>query len=82
MELSAAGLFRVKWTEQIQEEWISRLIENRPDLDRTRLERTRALMAAAVPDCLVQEYESLIPSFCPTPTTVTFSPPRSIATLT
>jgi predicted nucleic acid-binding protein len=62
MELSAAGLFRVKWTEQIQEEWISRLLENRPDLDRTRLERTRALMAAAVPDCLVQEYESLIPS--------------------
>jgi len=62
MELSAAGLFRVKWTEQIQEEWITRLLENRPDLDRARLERTRALMAAAVPDCLVQGYESLIPS--------------------
>ena len=62
LELSAAGLFRAKWTEQIQEEWITRLLENRPDLERARLERTRALMAAAVPDCLVQEYESLIPS--------------------
>jgi len=62
MELSAAGLFRAKWTERIQEEWISSLLKSRPDLDRTRLERTKELMTAAVPNCLVQGHESLIAS--------------------
>ncbi len=41
MELSAAGLFRAKWTDEIQEEWISNLLKKRPELQRTQLERTR-----------------------------------------
>src|SRR5437016_5795774 len=62
MEISAAGLFRAKWTDQIQEEWISNLLKNRGDLTRQQLERTKSLMESAVPDSVVHGYETLVPS--------------------
>ena len=37
------------------------LLENRPELSREQLERTRQLMDAHVRDCLVADYEDLIP---------------------
>ena len=39
---------------------MAHLIENRPDLDRGKLQRTRALMDAAIDDCLVTGYGSLV----------------------
>ena len=60
MELATAGLFRAKWSEQIQEEWIESLLKKRPDLNRERLERTKKIANKAVPDCLVEGYKSLI----------------------
>jgi hypothetical protein len=60
MELAAGGLFRAKWTDQIHEEWISNLLDGRPDLTRAQLVRTRDLMNRAVPDSLVRGYEALI----------------------
>jgi hypothetical protein len=67
MELAATRLFQPKWTNQIQGEWISAQLRKRPELA-SRLERTRALMDAAVLDCLVEGYEYLIPSIeCPDP---------------
>lgn len=60
VRLAQTGLFRGRWTAQIHEEWIQTLLANRPDLTRVRLERTRTLMDAAVPDCLVTGHESLI----------------------
>ena len=62
MELAMAGLFRAKWTDAIHEEWIRNLLTNRPDLTEAKLARTRSLMDAAVPDCLVFDYQALIPS--------------------
>lgn len=59
MELSATGLFRAKWTEKIHDEWIGNLLKKRPDLNPEQLQRTRDLMNAAVPDCLVDNYEKL-----------------------
>ena len=60
------GLFRAKWSDRIHEEWISNLIQNRPELERAKLERTKELMNDAVLDCLVSGYEHLIPSIaCP-----------------
>ena len=59
MRLSVTGLFRARWTDRIHEEWITAVLRNRPDLHRDQLERTRALMDAAVPDCLVTEYEGI-----------------------
>jgi predicted nucleic acid-binding protein len=62
MELSAAGLFRAKWTDRIQEEWITNLLLKRNDLKREQLDRTKELMARALPDCLVNGFEALEPS--------------------
>jgi hypothetical protein len=53
MHLALTGLFRAKWTADIHEEWISALLRNRPDLTRTKLERTRMLMDQHATDALV-----------------------------
>ena len=62
MYLATTGLFRAKWSAAVQEEWIFNLLENRPDLTRDKLERTRHLMEKHAPDALVTNYEDLIPS--------------------
>jgi predicted nucleic acid-binding protein len=61
MQLAVSHLFSAKWTNEIHEEWMRNLLENRPDLRREQLERTRNLMNAHVQDCLVTGYEELIP---------------------
>ncbi len=60
MYLSNTGLFRARWSNQIHDEWIRNLMKNNPSLQREQLERVKSLMNAHVPDCLVEEYESLI----------------------
>lgn len=59
LSLAVTGLFRARWTARIQQEWIDAAIRDRPELA-GRLQRTRALMEAAVPDALVGGYEELI----------------------
>jgi len=59
LRLSISGLFSAKWTDQIHDEWITNLLETRPDLE-DKLPRTHELMNQAVPDCLVTGYKSLI----------------------
>lgn len=61
MHLSLSGLFRARWTNEIHEEWINNLLEQRPDLNRIQLERTRALMNTHILDALVENYETLTP---------------------
>lgn len=61
MHLALTGLFRAKWSADVHEEWISALLEKRPDLTRAKLERTRALMDRQAVDALVTGYEDLIP---------------------
>jgi hypothetical protein len=60
--LAQTGLFRAHWSNDIHEEWISNVLRNRSDLQRGDLEKTRQLMDSAVLDCLVFDYEALIPS--------------------
>jgi hypothetical protein len=60
MQLAAEDLFHARWTDRIHDEWITQLLENRPDLDRPRLERRRKLMDENAHDCLVTGYEDLI----------------------
>jgi hypothetical protein len=60
MYLTGSDLFQARWTDRIHEEWIRSLLENRPDLNRESLERTRRQMNAYVDDCLVTGYEPLI----------------------
>jgi hypothetical protein len=61
MHLALTGVFRAKWSSDVHEEWIRNLLENRPDLTREKLERTRQLMDKAAPDALVTGYQHLIP---------------------
>lgn len=62
MSLAQTGLFRARWTEQIHDEWTRNLRKNRPELKEETLKRTRELMNAAVPDCLITGYEPIIES--------------------
>lgn len=54
------GLVSARWTERIHDEWMRNLLQNRPDLDRKKLQRTRELMDAAIPGSLVEHYEHRI----------------------
>lgn len=60
MHLAMAGLFRARWSAGVHKEWMTRLLENRPDLKREQLQRTRMLMDKHVEDALVTGYEDLI----------------------
>lgn len=62
MQLALTDLFQAKWTNRIHDEWIRNLLNNRPDLKRQQLEKTRRLMNAATQDCLVEGYDGLIES--------------------
>jgi len=59
LRLAMTGLFAARWTERIHDEWIYNLVLRQPELGEP-LKRTRELMNAAVPDCLVTGYESLV----------------------
>ncbi len=60
MWIALADIIRAKWTNQIQDEWISNLLEKRPDLQREQLEYTRQKMELAIQDCLITDYEHRI----------------------
>ncbi len=60
LHLAATRLYRARWTNAIHDEWIQKLVKNRPDLKAENLQRTRELMDASVPDCLINNYENLI----------------------
>ena len=62
IRIAQAGLVRAKWTETIHEEWMRNVLKDNPHLSPERLARTRALMDAAVRDCLVTGHEELIAS--------------------
>ncbi|WSP91455.1 PIN domain-containing protein [Streptomyces sp. NBC_01233] len=54
-----ARWIEAKWTERILDEVFTNLQANRPELDPSKLTRTRELMMRAVRDCLVKDYEPL-----------------------
>lgn len=62
MELALTDLFRAKWSSMIHDEWVRSILKNRPDLSSDDLKRTRELMDRHVRDCLVENFEDLIPA--------------------
>lgn len=62
MQLALSDLFRARWTNVIHEEWSRNVLKNRPDLTLEQLTRTQELMNSYVRDCLIANYEYLIPS--------------------
>lgn len=59
IRLARAGLVRARWTDAILDECFRSIVRRRPELA-APLERTRELMIAAVPDCLIDGYAGLI----------------------
>jgi hypothetical protein len=62
VELAVAKAIALRWTEAVHDEWTAALARSRPDLDPQRIERTRQLLAQALPDALVTGYEPRIPA--------------------
>lgn len=60
LSLARTGLFRARWSADIEAEWIGACLRDRPELS-GKLDRTRATMRLAIPDCLVTGYEGLVP---------------------
>jgi hypothetical protein len=60
LRLAQQDLYKPKWTDRIQEEWIRNLAINRSDLKREDLEKTRNAMDSAFPDANITHYEDLI----------------------
>lgn len=60
LRLAEQGLYKPKWSAQIQNEWIRNLLKNRPDLQRESLIRTQKAMNLAFPDANVSGYDDLI----------------------
>lgn len=60
LQLACEGLFRARWTQEIQDEWMQNLLRDRPDLDPRALARTRRLMDLAIPNALVRGHEILV----------------------
>lgn len=62
IRIAQTGLVQARWTEMILDEMFNAIRRNRPDLDPAKLDRTRVLMATAVRDWKVTDFESLIDS--------------------
>ncbi len=60
--LALTDMFRAKWTKRIHDEWKRNLLANRTDLAAAQIDRTQQLMDSHVRDCLVTDYEDLVPS--------------------
>jgi hypothetical protein len=59
IRIAQAGMVQAKWTNEILDEMLRNLAANRPDVPSGKLSRLRTLMNDAVPDALVDEYDSL-----------------------
>jgi len=62
IRIAVSGIVRARWTGQILDEMVAAILAQRADLSSEQLARTRELMCRAVPDCLVDRFESLIDS--------------------
>ena len=60
IQLASTGMFRGRWTEAINEEWIRALVAKRGAAIEARARTVGAKMAAAVPDSIITGYEALI----------------------
>jgi len=60
LHIANLDLYKPKWTDEIQNEWIDNLLLKRHDLTRDKLEKTKDAMNSAFPDANTINYEDLI----------------------
>jgi hypothetical protein len=56
MTLAVERLFDLRWTPEIEDEWVRNLIAKRADLDPARVRRTAGLMRTALPQSEIRDY--------------------------
>ena len=59
LRLADRGLYAPLWSADIHAEWMHNLMDDRPDLDRAALERTRAVIDGYFPEAVVTGYETV-----------------------
>lgn len=59
LRLADRRLYAPLWSADIHAEWMHNLMDDRPDLNRAALERTRAVMDEHFPDAVVTGYETI-----------------------
>jgi predicted nucleic acid-binding protein len=62
MYLAVTDLFRAKWSDAIHDEWMRSVARDFPDIPPGKIERVRDLMNANVRDCIVTDFDELIPT--------------------
>lgn len=60
LRAAEAGLYRARWSAEIQDEWARSVVKDRPDIDRARLDARNAAMNRALPDACVAGHERFI----------------------
>ena len=61
LSLAHADLYTARWTQEIEREWASSLVEKYPDAA-DKIPRLVEHMREAIPDCLIVDYAPLITS--------------------
>jgi len=61
LSLAHADLYTARWTQEIEHEWASSLVEKYPDAA-DKIPRLVEHMREAIPDCLIVDYAPLIAS--------------------
>jgi predicted nucleic acid-binding protein len=61
LSLAHADLYTARWTQEIEREWTTSVVEKYPDAVE-KVPKLLEQMRAAIPDCLIVDYELFIPS--------------------
>lgn len=61
IQLAASGLYRARWTAEINDEWVRNVLANRNDITSKMLEYTVTMMEKAIPGYNLTGYEDTIP---------------------
>lgn len=62
LRLAIDGQFDARWSGRLLDECFDNLLTDRPDLSAAALERTRRMMAVALPEAMVEGFEDRIES--------------------
>lgn len=59
MYLHVFNLYQPKWSDRIHEEWMEAVLRERPDVSRSRLERTRSFMDEYAEDAKTEGFDAI-----------------------